>query len=150
MSMAYRTDDIFSFSAFDPAKFTESFRDFAEKGAAQSREAYAKVKAATEEATKTVETTMQSAQSGSVEIGLRAIDALRSNADLSLSHMESLLGVKSVAEFVELQTSFIRKQAELSVEQAKGIQDASRKLAETVSQPGKEAAEKVMSSFKAA
>ncbi len=148
--MAYRTDDIFSFSAFDPAKLTDSFREFAEKGAAQSREAFAKVKAATEEATKTVETTMQSAQAGSVEVGLKAIDALRTNADLSLSHMEALLGVKSVAEFVELQTTFIPKQAELTVDQARGIQDATRKLAEAVSQPGKEAAEKAMSTFKAA
>ncbi|CCF18007.1 Phasin [Pseudorhizobium banfieldiae] len=148
--MAYRNDDIFSFSAFDPAKLTDSFREFAEKGAAQSREAYAKVKAATEEATKTVETTMQSAQAGSVEVGLKAIEALRTNADLSLSHMESLLGVKSVAEFVELQTSFVRKQAELTVDQARSIQDATRKLAEAVSQPGKEAAEKAMSTFKAA
>ena len=148
--MAYRNDDIFSFSAFDPAKLTDSFREFAEKGAAQSREAYAKVKAATEEATKTVETTMQSAQAGSVEVGLKAIEALPTNADLSLSHMEALLGVKSVAEFVELQTSFVRKQAELTVDQARSIQDATRKLAEAVSQPGKEAAEKAMSTFKAA
>lgn len=148
--MAYRNDDIFSFSAFDPATLTDSFREFAEKGAAQSREAYAKVKAATEEATKTVETTMQSAQAGSVEVGLKAIEALRTNADLSLSHMEALLGVKSVAEFVELQTSFVRKQAELTIDQARSIQDATRKLAEAVSQPGKEAAEKAMSTFKAA
>jgi phasin len=148
--MAYGTDDIFSFSAFDPARLTDSFREFAEKGATQSREAYAKVKAATEEASRTVETTMQSAQAGSVEVGLKAIEALRTNADLSLSHMEALLGVKSVSEFVELQTTFIRKQAELTVDQARAIQDATRKLAEAVSQPSKNAAEKVMSTFKAA
>ena len=147
--MAYNTDDIFSFNAFDPAKFTDSFREFAEKGATQSREAYAKVKTATEEAGKTIETTLQSAQAGSVEMGLKAIEAVRANADLSLSHMESLFGVKSVAEFLELQTGFVRKQVELSVEQAKELQDSSRKLAEAVSQPGKEAAEKVMANLKA-
>ena len=148
--MAYRTDDVFSFAAFDPAKLTDSFRDFAEKGAAQSREAYARMKAAAEDASKTAETTMQSAQAGSVEIGLKAIEALRTNADLSLTHMESLLGVKSVAEFLELQTTYIRKQAELTVEQAKSIQDATRKMADAVSLPSREAAEKAMSSFKAA
>lgn len=148
--MAYKTDDVFSFGAFDPAKLTEGFRDFAEKSAAQSRDAYAKMKTATEEATRTAETTLQSAQSGSVEIGLKAIEALRTNADLSLTHMEALLGVKSVAELVELQSSFVRKQAELTVEQAKGIQDATRKLAEAVSQPGKDAAEKIMSTLKTA
>ena len=148
--MAYKTDDVFSFTAFDPAKLTESFREFAEKGATQSRDAYAKMKTAAEEATKTVETTLQSAQAGSVELGLKAIDALRTNADMSLSHMEALLGVKSVSELFELQTAFIRKQAEITVEQAKSMQDAARKLAENVSQPGKVAAEKVMATFKAA
>jgi phasin len=148
--MAYRTDDVFSFTAFDPAKLTESVRDFTEKGAAQSREAYARMKTVAEDASKTVESTMQSAQAGSVEIGLKAIEALRTHADLSLSHMEALLGVKSVAEFLELQTTFIRKQAELTVEQAKSVQDATRKMAEAVTQPGKEAAEKAMSTFKVA
>lgn len=144
------TSDVFSFTAFDPSKFSETFRDFAEKGAAQSKDAYAKMKAAAEEATKTVETTMQTAQAGTVELGLKAIDALRTNADMSLSHMEALMGVKSVAELVELQTSFIRKQAEVTVEQAKAMQEAAKKVAETVTKPGKEAAEKAMSSFKAA
>ncbi|MBT9371879.1 phasin [Rhizobium sp. CSW-27] len=148
--MAYKTEDVFSFTAFDPSRFTEGFREMAEKGAAQSREAFGKMKSAAEEATKTVESTMQTAQAGSVELGLKAIEALRSNADLSLSHMEALLGVKSVAELVELQTGFFRKQAELTVEQAKAMQEAARKLAEEVSKPGKEAAEKVMSQFKAA
>jgi phasin len=148
--MAYGTDDIFSFSAFDPAKVTESFRDFAEKGATQSREAYAKMKTAAEEATRTVESTVHSAQSGTVELGLKAIDALRANADLSLSHMEALMGVRSVSEFFELQTSFVRRQAEATVEQAKTMQEAARKLADDVSKPGKEAAEKVMASFRAA
>ena len=144
------TNDVFSFTAFDPSKFSETFRDFAEKGAAQSKDAYAKMKAAAEEATKTVETTMQTAQAGTVELGLKAIDALRTNADMSLSHMEALMGVKSVAELVELQTSFIRKQAEVTVEQAKAMQEAAKKVAETVTKPGKEAAEKALSSFKAA
>ncbi|MBP1842200.1 phasin [Rhizobium petrolearium] len=148
--MAYKTDDIFSFSAFDPARLTEGLREFAEKGATQSREAYAKMKTAAEEATKTVETTLQSAQAGSVELGLKAIDVMRTNADMSLSHMEALLGVKSVSELIELQTAYIRKQAEVTVEQAKSLQDATRKLAEDVAKPGKDAAEKVMATFKAA
>lgn len=148
--MATKTADVFSFSTFDPSKFSESFRDFAEKGAVQSKEAYAKMKAAAEDATKTMETTLESAQAGTVELGLKAIDALRTNADISLSHMEALLGVKSVAELVELQTSFIRKQAELTVEQAKAMQETAKKVAETVAKPGKEAAEKVVSTFKAA
>ena len=144
-----KIEDAFSLNAFDPAKVTDAFRDFAEKGASQSKEAYAKMKTAAEDATKTVEATLESAQSGSVELGLKAIDALRTNAENSLSHMEALLGVKSVSEFFELQTAFLRKQAEVAVEQTKAMQAATRSLAETVSQPAKDAAEKAVNGFKA-
>ncbi len=144
-----KTDDVFSIASIDPSKISESFREFAEKGATQTKEAYAKMKEAAEDATKTVEATLESAQAGSVELGLKAIDALRTNAENSLSHMEALLGVKSVAELFELQTAFLRKQAEVAVEQAKSLQETSKKVAEKVAAPGKSAAEKAMKSFKA-
>ena len=105
---------------------------------------------ATEDATKVVESTFESAQAGTVELGLTAIDALRTNAENSLSHMEALLGVKSVSELFELQTAFLRKQAEVVVEQAKTMQEATRKVAEKVAEPGKSAAEKALKTFKAA
>lgn len=143
-----KTEDAFAMASFDPSKITENFREFAEKGTEKSKEAYGKMKEVAEDATKTIESTMQTAQSGTVEIGLKAIEALRTNAKSSLSHMEALLGVKSVSELFELQTSFFRKQAEVTVSQAKAMQEATRKVAETVAKPGKEAAEKAFSSFK--
>ena len=103
-----KTDDVFSIASIDPSKLSESFREFAEKGATQTKEAYAKMKEAAEDATKTVEATLESAQAGSVELGLKAIEALRTNAENSLSHMEALLGVKSVAELFELQAAGYR------------------------------------------
>ncbi|MBL0371709.1 phasin family protein [Rhizobium sp. KVB221] len=143
-----KTDDVFSISSFDPSKFNESFRDFAEKSSVKSKEALSKVKEATEEAGKTVEATLQNAQAGTVELGMKAIEMLRTNTENSFSHLESLLSIKSVSEFFELQTAFFRKQAELAVEQAKSLQETSKKVAEHVSKPGKEATEKAMSSFK--
>ena len=148
--MATKSDDVFAFATFDPSKFSESFRDFAEKGVEQTKDAFAKAKEASEDATKTIETTLEVAQAGTVELGLKAIDAIRASTDSSLAHMEALLGVKSVAELFELQTSFLRKQAEMNVEQAKSMQETAKKVAEDVAKPGKDAAEKVMSNFKAA
>lgn len=148
--MTYKTDDFFGFSAFDPSRLSEGFRGMAEKGAAQSREAYAHMRAAAEDATKTVEDTLQSAQSGSFELGMQAANALRSNAGLSISHMEALMGVRSMSELFELQSTFMRKQAELTVEQVRGLQEATRKVAESVAKPCKDAAERAMASFKAA
>jgi phasin len=142
------TDDIFSFSVFDPARLTQSWREFAEQGATHSRDAYGRMKTAAEEASRTMESTIHSAQAGTMEMSLKAIDALRTNAEMSLSHMESLMGAKSLSEFLELQTSFVRKQAELTVEQAIAMQDAARKVAGEVARPGQEAAEKAMDAFK--
>lgn len=145
--LAY-TDDIFSFSVFDPAKLTQSWREFAEKGASHSQNTYGKMKSAAEEASRTMESTIHSAQAGTMEMGLKAIDAFRENTQASLAHMESLMGAKSMSEVLELQTTFVRKQAELSVEQARGMHEAARKVADELSKPGQEAAEKVMNTFK--
>jgi phasin len=145
-----KTEDAFSVTAFDPSRMSDSMRQFAEKGAAQSKDAYARMKTAAEDASKTAEATLQSAQSGTVELGLKAIEAMRVNTENTLSHMEALLGVKSVSELFELQTSFFRKQAELVVEQARAMQEVSRSVAERVSQPTRTAAEKAMSDLKQA
>ena len=144
------TDDVFGFAAFDPSTMTESAREYTEKGLAQSKEAYDKLKTAAEDATKTVEQTLETVQAGSVELGLKAIDAVRTNADNSISHVEALMGVKSVAELIELQSSFFRKQSEAAVDQAKQLQDAARKVAEDVSKPAKAAYEKAAKTIKVA
>jgi phasin len=143
-----KTDDVFAMNAFDPSKFTDGFREMAEKSSAKTKEALAKVKEATEEAGKTVEATLQNAQAGTVEFGMKAIEILRANTESSYAHVESLMGVKSVAELFELQTAFFRKQAETAMAQAKSLQETSKKVAENVSKPGKAAAEKAMASFK--
>ncbi|MEM6460459.1 MAG: phasin [Pseudomonadota bacterium] len=142
------SDDAFAFTAMDPTKLTESYREFAEKGLVQSREAYDKLKTAAEDATKTVEQTLETAQAGTVELSMKAIEAVRTNAENSLTHIESMLGVKTVAELVELQASFIRKQAETAVDQAKDIHEAARKIADKVAKPGKTAYEKAAKNFK--
>jgi phasin len=147
--MAYRAEDMFSFAAFDPAKFAEGFKDLAGRAAGPTHDAYSRMKAVAEEATKTVESTIHSAQTGTMELGIQALEAMRTSTDLSLHHMEALFAVKSVSEFVELQTSFMRRQAEATAEQAKVMQDTARKLAETMAKPGAEAAEKAMASFRA-
>ncbi len=147
---AKKTDDVFAMPSFDASKMTDSIREFAEKGAAQSKEAYAKIKTVAEDASKTVEETMKSAQAGSVELGLKVIETARTNTDNALTHIEAMMGVKTVAELFELQTAFVRKQYEVAMEQAKSMQEIVKTVSETVAKPGKAAVEKTMSAFKAA
>ncbi|TIU69539.1 MAG: phasin, partial [Mesorhizobium sp.] len=83
-------------------------------------------------------------------LSLKTIAALRANADAGFSHLEALVSAKSLSEVVELQTAFLRKRAELAVEQAKEFQAVASKAAEDVSKPIKTAFEKALKDIKAA
>lgn len=138
------------FPAFDAGKATDQFRTFAEKGVEQSKEAYAKLKTGAEEAQKALESTFETAKSAGSELSLKTISALRANAEANFSHLEALVGVKSLSEFVELQTAFLRKRVEMTVEQTKELQSLTTKAATDVSKPVKDAFEKAFKELKVA
>ena len=138
------------FPTFDASKATDQIRAFAEKGVEQSKEAYAKMKSGAEETQKTVESTMETAKAVSTDMSMKTISAMRSNAEAGFSHLEALVGAKTLSEVIELQTSFLRKQVETGVEQAKEFQASATKAAEEVSKPVKTAFEKAMKELKVA
>jgi phasin len=138
------------FPTFDASKATDQFRAFAEKGVEQSKEAYTKLKSGAETTQKAIESTVETAKTAGNDVSLKAIAAMRANAEAGFSHLEALLGVKSVSEFVELQTAFLRKGVEMTVEQAKDLQAFTAKAAEEVSKPMKDAFEKAMKELKVA
>lgn len=138
------------FPTFDASKATDQFRAIAEKGVEQSKEAYSKLKSGAETTQKALESTFETAKTVGNDVSLKAIAALRANAEANFSHLEALLGVKSVSEFVELQTSFLRKRVEMTVEQAKDFQTVASKAAEDVTQPLKGAFEKAFKELKVA
>lgn len=138
------------FPTFDASKATDQMRAFAERGVEQSKEAYAKMKNGAEETQKTVESTLETAKSVSGDMSLKAIATMRSNAEAGFSHLEALIGAKSLSEVIELQTSFLRKQVEAGVEQAKDFQASYTKAAEDISKPAKTAFEKAVRELKVA
>jgi phasin len=138
------------FPTFDASKATDQFRAFAEKGVEQSKEVYAKVKTGAEDAQKALETTLESAKSASNELSLKTIAALRANSEAGFAHLEALVAARSLAEVVELQTSFFRKRFEMSVEQAKELQAIASKAAEDVAKPIKDVFEKNVRELKVA
>ncbi|MCA0277900.1 MAG: phasin [Proteobacteria bacterium] len=142
--------DTVEMPSFDVSKATDQFRAFAEKGVEQSKEAYAKLKTGAEEAQKSIETSYETARNVSAELSLKAIAALRTNAETGFAHLEALAGAKSLSEIVELQTAYLRKRVELTVEQAKDFQTVASKAAEDVSKPVKTAFEKALKDLKAA
>ena len=150
MSKTAKTADTIEFPTFDASAATDQFRAFAEKGVEQGKETYAKLKSGAEEAQKVLESTFESVKATSSDLQLKSIAAMRANSEATFSHLEALVGVKSVSEFIELQTSFLRKAVEMTVAQAKDIQAVSSKGAEEVAKPMKTVFEKTMSELKVA
>ena len=147
---ATKTAEIAEFPAFDATQATDQIRAFAEKGVEQSKEAYARIRTGAEEAQKVLEATFEQARSAGNELSLKSLSALRANTEAGFAHAEALLGVKSVAEFFELQGAFLRQRFETMVEQAKDFQAASSKAAEEVAKPAKTAFEKSLKELKVA
>src|SRR5215475_2313454 len=58
-----------------------AFREFAERGVAQAKDNYEKMKAAAEEATDLMESTYSTAAKGASDYGLKVIDAARINTN---------------------------------------------------------------------
>ncbi|WP_150524728.1 phasin [Roseibium sediminis] len=125
-----------------------AFREATEKSIEQAREAYAKVKNAAEDATDLMEDTFETSRQGVVEFNHKAVDAARTNVDATFSFLKDLMGVKTVAEAVELQTSFARKQFDVLSTQTKEMQELAQKLGTDVSAPVKEAVEKSFKDLK--
>jgi phasin len=138
------------FPSFDASKAADQVRAFAEKGIEQSKEAYAKLKTGAEETQKAFESTFETVKSAGSDLSLKTIATLRANTEAGFSHLEALVGAKSLSEVIELQTSFLRKSVETAVEQAKELQAVTSKAAEDVSKPIKTVFEKTFKDLKVA
>ncbi|MDD7912126.1 MULTISPECIES: phasin [Pseudovibrio] len=124
------------------------FREMTEKGVDSAREAYAKMKTASEEATGRMEETIEVTREGLYDMNIKAVDAAQENANAMFSHMKDMFGAKTVSEAIELQSTFMRKQYDALTNQAKDMQESAAKLANSVSEPAKTAFEKAMKESK--
>jgi len=121
-----------------------AFREFAEKGVAQTKDTYEKMKAAAEQATEVLETVYSTASKGSTEYGQKAIEIARTNANAHFDYVESLFGVKSVSDLVELSTAHARAQFEAFTAQTKELATLAQKVATETSAPIKTGVAKAM------
>ena len=132
----------------NPAEYLDQFRTMAEDNLNKSKAAFEKAQSMFEDVQKEAEAGLHSAQAHSSKISLAAIDTLRDNTESAFKHMDKMVGVKSVAELIELQTAFVREQAEKAVDTAKNMQGLYQKAGEDMAAPAKAAAEKAMGALK--
>jgi phasin len=112
-----------------------AFREFAEKGVAQAKEAYERVKAAAEEATDVLEDSYTTAAKGAADYNLKVIEAARANTNAAFDYARELLDVKSLSEVIELSTAHARKQFEALTEQTKELTALAQKVASESTEP---------------
>jgi phasin len=115
-----------------------AFREMAEKGLAQAKENYEKVKSAAEQATDVLEDTYSTASKGCCDYGLKVIEATRANSNAAFDLMAEIMTAKSYAEVVEKTTAYMRAQFETMTAQAKGLTEHAQKIAADTAEPIKE------------
>lgn len=115
-----------------------AFREFAEKGLAQAKENYEKVKTIAEDTTDAIEDSYTNASKGASEYGLKLIANARTNTNSAFDLLGSLMSAKSYAEVVELSTGYARQQFETLAAQAKELNAVAQKAGTETFEPIKE------------
>jgi phasin len=122
-----------------------AFREFAERGVAQCKDNYEKMKAAAEEATDVLETTYSTASKGASDYGLKVIEAARVNTNAAFDFAGELFAAKSLSEFIEMSSSHARKQFETLTAQSKELGALAQKVATETAEPIKSGMNKAFS-----
>jgi phasin len=115
----------------------EAFRQITEKGVAQTKEMYEKMRMGAEEATSLLENTYKTATTGAAEYNRMLIENARSNANAIFDHAMALFGAKSPSEAIEVSTAHARKQFEAVVEQTKELAALVQKVTTETAEPVK-------------
>ena len=127
----------FEMPKFDMPKveMPAAFREFAERGVAQCKDNYEKMKAAAEEATDVLENTYATASKGASDYGLKVIEATRVNTNAAFDFAGELFTAKSLSEVIELSSSHARKQFETITAQSKELGALAQKVATETAEP---------------
>jgi phasin len=122
-----------------------AFREFAERGVAQAKDTYEKMKAAAEEATDVLETTYSTATKGAADYGLKVIETTRVNTNAAFDFYGELITAKSLSEVIELSSAHARKQFEALSAQTKELGALAQKVAAETAEPIKSGMNKAFS-----
>src|ERR1700674_3868783 len=118
-------------------------RAFAEKGVSQARDSFAKFKDVAESYNGTIEAVFTTASKGASEYSAKLIEIIKANTTANLDFAQSLFGVKSPSEAIELWTSHARKQFETFTANTKALTELTQRVATETVEPIKANATKL-------
>jgi phasin len=128
----------------------EFFRSFAEQGFSQARETYSRIRATAEETTDQLEESLDLARESFREIHFKAIDTAKSNIDATFDFYRQLLGTRSLADAVQLQTAFAHQRFEALLDYSREVQSTLTKLSTEAVKPAQSAVERTFNTSAAA
>jgi len=117
------------------AAVPEGVRALAEKSVAQTREAYDQSVHAFDASLTTFERTFDAAGQGATAFNRKIVDLARRNVDASFELATSLASAKTLADIVELQAAFWRKQFGVLTAQAEEIRALSTRATAAAAEP---------------
>ena len=115
-----------------------AMRAIAEMNLAQTREAYEHSKNALEAALETLGRSFDAVGQGATALNHRIIDIAHRNIGSSFDLAKSLAAAKNLAEVIELQGAYWRKQFDVLVAQAEEVRSLSTQVIADVAQPTKD------------
>jgi phasin len=124
----------FENSALD-TPLPEALGALAEKNVAQTREVYEHSKDALEAALETVERSFDALGQGTIALNHKVIDIAQRNINSGFDLTASLMRAKNLAEVIELQAAYWRKQFGALARQAKEVHALSTEVAADVAKP---------------
>jgi phasin len=139
---AMASSDPFS-STVIPFEVPEQMRAFAEKGVSQARDNYAKFKDIAETHNGTIEAVFTTVSKGASEYSAKLMEMMKANTTATLDFAQTLLGVKSPSEAMELWTAHAKHQYETFAANAKELAELSQKVATETAEPIKANASKL-------
>jgi phasin len=117
------------------AKTSDGFGEIADKGVAQVKVNYDKVRAAAEETNDLLKSSYATAAKGASDYNLKIFEIARVNTNTAFDYAHEVLAVKSMSEFFELSTAHARKQYEAMTAQTKELTALAQKTATDIAEP---------------
>ena len=121
----------------------QQLREMAETGAKQSKETLDRIGAATTDAAEMMTNCASTALKGMQEYNSKLAEFTQANTASTVEFLQSLAGVKSPSEFVQVSTEHAKLQLETMTEQARELAALSQKVTLTTAEPIKTGLAKV-------
>ena len=115
----------------------QAMRDLAERNIAQMRETYERSKDALEGVVQSWERSFDATNQGAVALNRKIIDIAQRNINSGFDLAKGLAGAKNLAEAMELQADYWRKQLDTLAAQAEEVRTLSAQVAADATKPMK-------------